>query len=482
MRFNIKLLVFAVLTLGLTGYVYFYEYQSSVQSEKDSSQKILQYDVEQISYFQLIRPDGKIGLQKSETGWQLLEPIIENADNDKISELLTSIGQEIPLATVKATDTAFTEQELSEYGLDKPALIMNFKNNAGVTTKIMVGSLKNFEGQSYVLVDGQKKVLLGSANWFARSQERLIDYRDKRIFRDQLAQVTQINLHTLSDHIELKREQNKWVSKQQNYQLDQSMVRDILKKISDSQIEEYAFEGEPSPALLKETEMDKAIVSIELLTDKGPWIAKLNTKKDNGGLYLLSDRPTYLAKVTPLIWETVATLTLDGLRDRTSAFTFAAEEVKKIYFKSNGRELNLIFNSGSWLMGPNGGPYVDADKAEVGSKIKRMHDLKISQFIDRDARSEFAGDNMLILKTDRDKLLLQLNWGPSVNLNVRGSDKAYYLARTQLAESIFAIDKASIEDISLSQDQLLTKKNGSSNAAPTAPAAVESPEEAPEKK
>lgn len=479
MRFNIKLIIFALLTIGLTAYVYIYEYKGAIQNEKESNRKILQYDVDQISYFQLIKPEGKIGFQKSETGWRLLEPILENADNDRVSEFLTSVGQEIPLAVVKATDTSFTEQELSEYGLDKPALTMNFKNNAGVTQKIMVGSLKNFEGQSYVYSDGEKKVWVGSANWFARSQERLIDYRDKRIFRDSLAQVTQISLHTLQDHIELKREQNKWVSKQNSYELDQSMVRDILKKIGDTQIEDYVFEGEPSQSLLKETEMDKATVTVELQTDKGPWLAKLNTKKENGGLYLLSDRPTYLAKVSPLIWETVATLTLDGLRDRSSAFSFAAEEVKKIYFKNNGRELNLIFNSGSWLMGPTGGPYVDADKTEVAVRIKKMHDLKITDFIDRDVRSEFTGDNMLILKTDRDKLLLQLNWGPGLSLNLHGREKAYFLARTQLSESIFALDKEAIADITLSQDQLTTKKTGSTGV-PTAPTAPET-NEAPEK-
>ena len=159
MRFNIKLIIFATLTLGLTGYVYFYEYKGTVQTEKNNSQKILQYDIDQISYFQLIKSDSKIGFQKSETGWQLLEPILENADNDRVSEFLTSVGQEVPLAVVKATDSSFTDQELSEYGLDKPALIMNFKNNAGVTTKIRVGTLKNFEGQSYVYVDGQQKVI-----------------------------------------------------------------------------------------------------------------------------------------------------------------------------------------------------------------------------------------------------------------------------------------------------------------------------------
>ncbi len=478
MRFNIKLIIFAILTFGLTGYVYFYEYKGAAKTEKDNSQKILPYDIDQISYFQLIKSDSKIGFQKSETGWQLLEPILENADNDKVSEFLTSVGQEVPLAVVKATDSSFTDQELSEYGLDKPALIMNFKNNAGVTTKIRVGTLKNFEGQSYVYVDGQKKVWVGSANWFARSQERLIDYRDKRIFREPMAQVTQISLRTLQDHVELKRVQNKWVSKQNSYELDQGMIRDILKKISDTQIEDYVFEGEPSQSLLKETEMDKAVVTTELQTEKGSWLAKLNSKRDNGGLYLLADRPTYLAKVSPLIWETVAALTLDGLRDRSSAFSFAAEEVKKIYFKSNGRELNLIFNSGAWLMGPTGGPYIDADKSEVANKIKKMHDLKISEFIDQDSHGEFTGGNMLILKTDRDKLVLQLNWGPALSLNRRGSEKAYFLARTQLAESIFALEKSAIEEISLTQDQLLIKKSGSPGTVPTAPAVTE---EAPEK-
>ena len=85
---------------------------------------------------------------------------------------------------------------------------------------------------------------------------------------------------------------------------------------------------------------------------------------------------------------------------------------------------------------------------------------------------------MLILKTDRDKLVLQLNWGPALSLKRRGSEKAYFLARTQLAESIFALEKSAIEEISLTQDQLLIKKSGSPGTVPTAPAVTE---EAPEK-
>jgi hypothetical protein len=48
-------------------------------------------------------------------------------------------------------------------------------------------------------------------------------------------------------------------------------------------------------------------------------------------------------------------------------------------------------------------------------------------------RDKFTGKNMMILKTASDKLLLQLNWGPSYIVNKNGVDTEYFYARTQLS-------------------------------------------------
>ena len=60
-----------------------------------------------------------------------------------------------------------------------------------------------------------------------------------------MANVKRAVFKTLNETVEIKRVDNKWVGSNNNHELDQIQVRDIFKKISDSQIENYVFEGEP---------------------------------------------------------------------------------------------------------------------------------------------------------------------------------------------------------------------------------------------
>ena len=456
MKIN-KTAVFALLTISLTAFVYFYEYQNSLEKEKAEQSEILQFDISQISYFQIIKPDLKIAFQKNEKGWQLIEPIFEDADSQKVEELLTVLSTEAPEATVKTTDSTFSEPELSEYGLDKPAITFVFKNNAGLTRKISVGSVKNNENQSYLQVDSGNRIILGGTTWSTRAQDNLIYYHDKRLFRESMATVKRISIKSLNEKIEIKRNDNKWVASETSHELDQVQIRDILRKIGDAQIEEYVFEGEPSQSLLKEKGLDNPAVTIELSTDNTSWLAKLSANNKDRKLYLLSDRPTYLAQVNPLVWETVAGLTNDGLRDRITAFAFNAEEVKKIYFKNNDKETNLIFNSGAWLMGSTNSPYLEVDKAEISKTIKNIHNLKISEFIDENVKEKFVGQNMLILKSDTEKLVLQLNWGPAFTIKKDGVEKEYFYARTHLSDSIFALDADIVANLNLSSEKIKRK-------------------------
>ena len=131
MKLN-KTIAFALLTAVMAFSVYLFEYKKDQLLQKDEDAVIISYPADQISYFQVVKPSIKIGLQKGETGWTLLEPIHEPADNTVAEELLNTLTIEKPLAVVKISENALTETELSEYGLDKPAIVFNFKNNQGL--------------------------------------------------------------------------------------------------------------------------------------------------------------------------------------------------------------------------------------------------------------------------------------------------------------------------------------------------------------
>ena len=95
---------------------------------------------------------------------------------------------------------------------------------------------------------------------------------------------------------------------------------------------------------------------------------------------------------------------------------------------------------------------------QIKRTIGKVHDLQISEFVDSPAeREKFEGRNMLILKTAKEKLVLQLNWGPAFKITKAGRETEYYYARTHLSDSIFALEKSLID--SLEFEKITTSKN-----------------------
>lgn len=456
MKLN-KTFFFALVTLIVILAVYLFDYKAEMNNEKIKQALILDYDVAQVSYIHILKPDINIGLQKSQSGWDLLEPIQDSGDNENVEELLNSLANEKQISVVMESETALTEKDLQEYGLDKPAAIFNFKNNLGHTKKITVGSVKNYEGNSYLRVDSQNRIIIADSVWFAKSEKDLIHYREKKLYRHSLAKIIKIKVKSLRDSFELKLVDGKWVGTEQKVSLDQNHVRELLKKLAETNIVQYVFEGEPSSALVTEKGLDKSPVRLELQTNDSTWSVSLNQNVADKALYALTESPTFLVKIDLPAWEYFGNLNLDQLRDRSSALAFNIDEVQKIYFKENDKELDFISAAGKWKVNSKTASTSIPNESQIKKTLGKIHDIKISEFIDEGiGRKKFEGKNMLILKSVTDKLVLQLNWGPSFKIKKYGDEKEYYYARTQLSDTIFALDKKLID--SLDFDKILTLK------------------------
>lgn len=443
---NKKTIYFAIFTLSFLLAVYVFDYRNGLKDEKTKQASILNYESAQISYIQITKPDIKIALQKNENGWALREPIQDFGDNDNIEELINAFANEKQISIIRESQSVLSEAELREFGLDKPAVVFNFKNNLGQTKNISVGSVKNFEGNSYLRIDSENKIIIAAPVWFLKSQNELIHYREKKLYRESLNKIVKIKAKSLSDDFELKYVDGKWMSSEYGFALDQNKVREILKKLSDTKIEQYIFEGEPSAALVKEKGLDKSTVQLELQTENSSWHVSINLNVADKSLYALTDRPTFLVKIDLSAWESFGNFKLDQLRDRTSALAFNLDEVQKLYYKHNENELNIVSSAGEWKASSTAAPAPSVNDNEVKKVIYRIHDLKISEFVDRPSEKEkFEGKNMLILRSATEKLVLQLNWGPSFKMNKSGEEKEYYFARSNLSDSTFAIEKNLID-------------------------------------
>lgn len=449
MKMN-KTYIFAAATALVVLGVYIFDYKANETKTKAQNAIILDKDLNQISYIQIVKPDIKIGLQKNEKGWSLLEPIQDVADNDNIEELIKILSTEKQISVVKESEAPITEIELREFGLDKPSIIFYLKDNLGHTKKVSVGSIKNFEGNSYVRLDDSNKIIIASPVWIAKSENQIIYYREKKLFRSSLVNINKINIKSVRDEFSLKKVGDKWTDTIYGYELDQNKVRDILKKVSETNISEYIFEGEPSTKLVREKGLDKPQVSLRLQSDEIDWEVGFNLHTQDKAVYALTERPTFLVKVDSEAWLSFGNLLLDELRDRSSPLSFNLSEVKKIYFKENEKELKLVYSGGNWKPEGDTPASTVLNDASITKALNHAHSLKISEFIDDSAKQEkFEGQNMLILKSDKEKLVLQLNWGPSFKEKKSGTEKEYYYARTHLSNKIFALEKNLVDSLNL---------------------------------
>jgi len=449
--------ILAAVTLMLGAGVYFFEYQKQIQQEKQKEEdtRIILFQKDQVNFIEIQKEQTKYVLQKSEMGWTILEPIQDSADNDQVENLINFLTEEKSLATAReASDPS--QIKWAEYGLDNPVAVFNFKNNLGKSIKVTVGSQKNFEGNSFLRIDSDNKVLVGTPGWWTKAGQGLITYREKRLYRASLGKVESIKIQSLQDKFELARVDNKWIHPQfPDIALDQNKVRDMLKKIAEASILEYVVDGEPSKSQLTEKKLVKAPVTIEIGTADSTFMASINQVEKENGVFAITDKPTNLLKLDPSTWELFGNLNFDSLRDRTTLLQFNLSEVGKIFYKDQNTEYNFVKENGQWKVTLGQPEGTEFSATELVKALNHVHDLEISEFLDLNLRKYdeklFSGKNMIILKKADDNLLFQLNWGPELKIKKHGTEKEYYYARTTASPVIFAIEKGKMNLENFSQ-------------------------------
>ncbi len=463
MKFKTTALL-GVATVGLGLGVYFLDYKKQENAEKQKivEAQIITFDPQQINLLELQKKTDKFVLQKNESGWNLLEPIQDWADTEKVDELIKTLADEKIIAIAKEAPQ-LTDGDLREFGLDVPLTTFSFKNNAGNSKKVAVGTQKNFEGNAFIRLDSENKVYVANSVWLQKAETALIYFREKRLYRHQLAKVTDLKVKSLQEEFALKKVGNKWTAVGHTFELDQNKVRELLKKISETGIQEYVFEGEPSSAMLKEKGLVKSPVQLALTAPGSTWSVQMNQSEAEKAIFALTDRPTSVVRLDITEWEFFGNMNLDSLRDRVSLTRFDLEEVRKIYYKVNNQEINFIKDGPRWKLVKAAAEGQEFDETELIKAINRLHDLEISEFLDRSTDS-FKGSNMLILKTESDRLVYQLNWGPELKLKKQGIEKYFYYARTQIEPQIFALEKSKLEQLGF--QRVIRAKTPESAVAP----------------
>lgn len=434
-----KTIILALLAVAFTGGIYYYTVVEAEKTKAAENAHIVYLDKDQINYIELQNKNTKYVFQKTDSKWTIEEPITDIADNQRIDDVLNQLTNEKQLAIAKEG----ADIKWGEFGLDTPESLIILKNNLGQSQKIFLSATKNFEGNHYVRIDNHEKILVVNPTWYNYTTEKLTFFREKSLYRGQVAAIKKITVKSLNDNFSLVNGEKGWYSPvNEHYALDQSKIRSMIKSIAENSIQEYISEGDPSDLERKEKGLAKDFVEVIFETDTNRWSVAVNLHEKDKSLYALTEKPTFLVKLDLSQWELFGNLSLDALRDRKTMMSFDIKSVNRVFVKSGKKSLQLIKENSKWR--PENEALAEKIKLDsdlVNELVNKAHDLEITYFLPDNEGKDFNGKDMIILKATDDQLLFQLNWGPL--------HKEYYLARTQVSDSIFGLNKSYIDQLPL---------------------------------
>jgi hypothetical protein len=448
---------FAIAVAVLLAATYYFEfYRVSVEEkQKEVEYKLVPFAADQIHQITVENESGQVLLKRDADGWRLEEPVKDWADNSFADDFIEGLANEKALEVAATGDSI----EWSVFGLDKNAATVTFTNQKGEPVSLKVSDKKNFEGNSFLRRNQENKVFIASSQWAARAKGKAIDFRDKRLFRGKISAVDEISIHSQKDAFKLLRKEAGWsAEKDPALSLDQNRVREILTSLNETRAAEY-IDTIPAKAAFR--------AQISLKMGDKHWSAELR-QTDDKTIYATTAEPAFLMKMVPGQSDKLFEMTLLSLRNRKEPFDFKNLAVQKIEIQSALKTTTLVKASDTWKV--EGDAKAALNPEAVKNLITRLSETAVTEYLLPQERPGFKSpSNKLSLKDEKQNLLLELSWGPTLKKKSPTGEKSLILAKSSLYSDPFGLDPSVIESWGIGtlflQSPLPTEKPKDANPA-----------------
>lgn len=424
---------FAVFVAVLVAATYYFEFYqvAKEESRKSEAAKVVPLIVDQIQQIEVENAQGKVLLKRDTEGWRLESPVKDGADNQFAEDFVNGLGSEKSLETI----TSETPLNWSIYGLDKDVSQVIFTDQKGQTVQVRVSLKKNFEGHSFLRRGDENQVLVASSQWSLRTQKGLLDFRDKRFFRGKIGAVEEIQIKSQKDNFKLLNKENQWRSeKHPELKLDQNKVRELLTSLNEIRALDF-LEKIPTGA--------KSQARIELRLKDKSWAGEILEGPDKS-IFGTTSEPAFQLKLSPGQADKFINLTLKSLRDRKEPFDFQNLLVRRIEVETPLKKTAFVKERDAWQL--EGDPNAALDQAAFRVLIMRLSDSAVTEYLEKSEQAGFRNpENKLVLKDEKQKVLFELSWGPTLTKKSLVGEKSLILARSNLYKDIFGLDPSVIE-------------------------------------
>lgn len=441
------LLIMVAVTAVAVGYaVYDFQREKTATAKKDADAVIVPWDVETIQEIEVTSIDNRnvtTRLKKDDSGWRVVEPLMDLADANELRDFLQGLAKEKTVETVGETGPI----DWKIFGLEEPRGKIHLRRVSGEELTLAISTKKNFQGDAFMRVNRNEEVLAVSSSWFARLEKRPIDFRDKRVLRWPLADLTAVAVKGRNGVFTMEQKDGKWVAREHSgWSLDQNKAREFIQDLGKPMVSEFLVERPKGV-------FEKPALEIALsFKDGKTWKGMIGENKEKES-FVTATEPAIIGRMTSAEAERLGAITLAQLRNRSEPFDFPKQDVKKIELRTSLKTTDLELKGEKWEIARKDDGALGVEGAKVDSLLGKLRELKVTEFIDK-KMSLPGAPKAVFLKDGTGKLLFELSLGEIQKKKIDGADKVVYLAKTNLFPELITIEEGMINGLGI-EDMLV---------------------------
>ena len=419
-----RLLIAALVLAALGGFVWWSNKSEAAKAAKPdpkAAPKILELKEADVKQIEIRHRDGETTVVKKDDGgkWSITSPAPLAADQSAVGAITSAV-------TGLSADRVVDENasNLPTYGLDPARVTVIFTMADGKTHTVRIGEDTPTEGNTYAMVDGDKRLFTIATFGKTSLDKQSRDLREKHLLPFDQDKVSRVELDvTGKTPLEFGRAGMDWqILKPKPMRADTFQVDELVRKLKDASMDPAtepkaaaaAFAGGQKTATAKVTGAEGTL-TLEVRKAKDDYYAKSSTL---AGAY----------KVTKEIGDGL-NKSLEDFRNK-KVFDFGFSDPTRIEIKDGGQSKVIEKSGENWTSGGK-----TMDSISVQNLIDKLRDLAAAKFVD----SGFTTSSLEITVVSNDGKRTE-----KVQIAAAGSN---FLARRDNDSSLYQLDTKAVEDL-----------------------------------
>jgi hypothetical protein len=432
-------LVFGFLVVLVSGYA-IYDYRNENKSFEEASDENRLFPgvgSDKIKSLNLKNRNGELQVDNNNGKWVMSKPIPDGVNRKKLEEFFSNFL----ILNIKEADTEGAVVDWAKYGLDKPAQQISIEFTDGKKSTLDFGTVRAFDESFYVRKDGGDRVFIADVSWFTTIDKNGQDLRNTTLFHPNGAEPNGFSVKIKGKKgYAFKIIDGKWtLDGQPKFQTDDSAITEFINKIRHLEGDRILADDK-SPMNVRKHNLSppKVDIAVTFEGELGQWALEISDEaaisSNMPAIYQL--QAAKLAGLTP---------ELSHFRNKFYPFSFDQGKARYIRILKKGDQFETRYSkiNDVWELDIEN-PHLQVDPAKIDELLNDIRSLTATTYLGRASwSSKSLQENRIQLLDVLHRELFVLEFGGEHP----APDQKLYLAKTNMAEEVFAVSKEAIDKI-----------------------------------